>query len=323
MTIKKIIVTGALGHIGSYLIRQLPASFPGSTIILLDNLSSQRYCSLFNLPKGAHFEFIECDILSADLPGIFKDADVVIHLAAITDAANSFFNSDEVERVNYLGTQKVADACCINSVPLIFPSTASVYGTQHESVSEFCTPDEINPQSPYAESKLKSEQYIQKLGSTKNLRFCICRFGTIFGTSIGMRFHTAVNKFCWQAVTDQPITVWKTALHQKRPYLYLDDAARAVIHIINNGIFYNDIYNILTSNSTVSEIIEILRKRIPSASIQLTDSQIMNALSYTVSNERFVQTGFVYRGSFKEGIEETLDLLGSISNWEYGVRSQK
>ena len=62
------------------------------------------------------------------------------------------------------------------------------------------------------------------------LRFITCRFGTIFGTSIGMRFHTAVNKFCWQAVIGQPITVWRTALHQYRPYLDLKDAVKAIVY---------------------------------------------------------------------------------------------
>ena len=48
----KIVVTGALGHIGSRLIRELPTMFPEAEIVLIDNLSTQRYCSLFNLPAS-------------------------------------------------------------------------------------------------------------------------------------------------------------------------------------------------------------------------------------------------------------------------------
>lgn len=316
MTSKKIVVTGALGHIGSHVIRSLPRSFPDSDIVLLDNLSSQRYCSLFNLPDEARYQFIEGDILKADLPHYFRDADVVIHLAAITDAANSFAIADEVEKVNFAGTQKVAAACSSASIPLIFLSTTSVYGTQNEVVSEACSAAELKPQSPYAESKLKSEQYLQKLSSETGLPFCICRFGTIFGTSIGMRFHTAVNKFCWQAVNGQPITVWKTALNQRRPYLYIDDASNAITHIIKNGIYDRQIYNVLTSNSTVKDIIDIIKEKVPTLSVELTDNQIMNQLSYTVSNERFKNTGFSYKGTLKNGIVETLELLGGINNWK-------
>lgn len=313
---KKIIVTGALGHIGSHLIRSLPAAFPNSTIILLDNLSSQRYCSLFNLPSTVQYQFIEGDILTSDLDSVFSGAQVVIHLAAITDAANSFSNEEEVTKTNYVGTKRIAYACMKHSVPLIFLSTTSVYGTQKEIVDEFCSKEELCPQSPYAASKLKSENFLLQLRKENGFPFIICRFGTIYGPSIGMRFHTAVNKFCWQAVNGQPITVWKTALNQKRPYLHIDDASYAIIHIIQNNFFRGEIFNILTSNSTVKEIINIIREKIPSLSIELTDNQIMNQLSYNVSNDRFKKTGFAYHGSLKSGIEDTLELLVGISNWE-------
>ena len=55
----KIVVTGALGHIGSCLIRELPVAFPGSKILMVDNLLTQRYCSLFNLPSEGSFRFVE------------------------------------------------------------------------------------------------------------------------------------------------------------------------------------------------------------------------------------------------------------------------
>lgn len=317
MRMEKIVITGALGHIGSHLIRSIPSSFPDSTIILIDNFLCQRYCSLFNLPPQGKYRFIEGDILTTDLDPIFSGAQVVIHLAAITDAANSFSNEEEVNKTNYDGTKRVAYACMKNSVPLIFLSTTSVYGTQKDIVDEFCSKEELCPQSPYATSKLKSETYLLQLKKKNDFPFVICRFGTIYGTSIGMRFHTAVNKFCWQAVNGQPITVWKTALNQKRPYLYIDDASNAIIHIIQKNLFNGEIFNILTSNSTVQDIIDVITEKIPTLSIQLTNNQIMNQLSYNVSNDRFNKTGFTYCGSLKSGIEETLELLGGISNWKY------
>ena len=71
-----------------------------------------------------------------------------------------------------------------------------------------------------------------------------------------MRFHTAVNKFCWQAVMGQPITVWNTAYDQKRPYLDLFDASRAIAFIIENNIFDGRIYNVLTQNFTVRQVVD-------------------------------------------------------------------
>lgn len=310
---KRILITGALGHIGSRFIHTLrPDDY--SEVILLDNLSTQRYCSLFNLPSGIPFHFIEDDILTTNLEQLFAGVDVVIHLAAITDAANSFAIRDRVEQVNFEGTQRVAQACVNCGCYLIFPSTTSVYGTQKEIVDETCGSEELKPQSPYAESKLKAEMLLHSLGANKGLHFVVCRLGTVYGTSIGMRFHTAINKFIWQACLGQPITVWRTALHQKRPYLALGDAVRAFDFIMKTDCFNNEVYNVLTENCTVGEIVGMIRNYIPSLQIKYVDSQIMNQLSYTVSNEKFQKLNFRFSGSLDSSIRETITLLDRVNS---------
>jgi len=55
----KIVVTGALGHIGSYVIRELAKKIPGSEIVMINNLITQRYSSLFNLSSEGNYKFIE------------------------------------------------------------------------------------------------------------------------------------------------------------------------------------------------------------------------------------------------------------------------
>ena len=82
----KFVITGAVGHIGSRLIRQLPGLFPALEIIMVDDLSTQRYPSLFDLPGQTSYRFVEADVTTADLRPIIEDADVVVHLAALTDA---------------------------------------------------------------------------------------------------------------------------------------------------------------------------------------------------------------------------------------------
>ena len=86
----KIVVTGAIGHIGSYVIRDLAVQFPGAEIVMIDNMMTQRYSSLFNLPSTGNYKFIEMDITTQDMRALFDDVQVVIHLAAITDPAGSF-----------------------------------------------------------------------------------------------------------------------------------------------------------------------------------------------------------------------------------------
>ena len=72
---------------------------------------TQRFSSLFNLPTSAKYSFIEADLTTANLNSIFKGANTVIHLAAITDAAGSVDNAELVEFNNFIGTEKVAAAC--------------------------------------------------------------------------------------------------------------------------------------------------------------------------------------------------------------------
>ena len=305
----KIIVTGAIGHIGSYIIRDLGVSFPGSNVVMVDNMMTQRFPSLFNLPSNSNYSFIEGDVSQIDLKPVFFGADVVIHLAAITDAAGSINKAEELEANNFQSTLRVAEACIEADASLIAISSTSVYGTQKDQVDENCSDSELQPQSPYATTKLKEEELIANLSKDKGLKAIHCRFGTIFGASQGMRFHTAVNKFCWQAVMNQPISVWTTAYDQKRPYLDLLDASRAIAFIIKNNIFDGQIYNVLTSNATVRQVVDTIKEFVPNLEIEFVDNQIMNQLSYEVLCQRFKSKGFVFSGNMRRGIKETIDLL--------------
>ena len=190
---KKIIVTGALGHIGSQLIRDLPVAFPESEIIMIDNMMTQRYCSLFNLPEAGHYQFFEDDVTTLNLDPIFKGADVVIHLAAVVDSAASVDQKELVEKINLSSTVRVAQACLDVDIRMLHISTASVYGPKTDRIDESCGADELVPQSPYAAVKIKEELHIRALVKNHGLRACTFRFGTRFGASPGMRFQTAVN----------------------------------------------------------------------------------------------------------------------------------
>jgi nucleoside-diphosphate-sugar epimerase len=311
----KIVVTGALGHIGSRLIRVLPDAFPDADIVMLDDLSTQRYCSLFNLPSHGHYRFLEADILTADLEALFEGADVVVHLAAITNAEGSFAIHERVEQINFVGTERVARACARTGAALMFLSTTSVYGTQAEVVDEECTPHELRPQRPYAESKLRAEQLLKLLERDIGLRYVICRFGTIFGASVGMRFHTAVNKFIWQACLGMPLTVWTSALDQQRPYLDLEDAVRAIRFVIERDLFGGQVFNVLTINATVRQVVDTIREFVPDVRVSLVEHQIMNQLSYTVSNSRFTSLGFHFEGDLRLRVSESIDLFHGIRRW--------
>lgn len=305
MQTMKIAVTGALGHIGSRLLRDLPDLMnPPLHFLLIDNLHTQRYASLFELPKTASYEFCQDDVCTMPLQQRLAGYDAVIHLAAITDAAASFHNQDAVERNNLGATSAVARACANLGIPLWFPSTTSVYGSQSKRVNEECA--NLHPQSPYAASKLREEQCLSNLGCSDGLTFVICRLGTIAGVSPGMRFHTAVNRFAFQAAMRQPLTVWRTAYDQKRPYLALDDAARAVAFFLHENLFDRRIYNVVTANHTVREIVAMVQAQVPELELTFVDNAIMNQLSYEVDGSRLQKAGFVPVADIGHCVAQTL-----------------
>lgn len=298
----KIVITGALGHIGSQLIRDIRSDIAPS-LLLIDNLESQRYCSLVDLPDTHAYRFVQEDIRTGDMKKLLAGATAAIHLAAITNAEASHGREKEVEEVNFQGLQRVAEACRDSGVKLLFPSTTSVYGSQEKVVDETCV--ELKPQSPYAEAKLQSEQYLASQAAN-GLQFVICRFGTIFGPSVGMRFHTAVNKFIWQAVNGIPLTVWKTAWQQRRPYLDLRDCIRAVNFVFEKDLFDGQIYNVLTKNYTVEDIVTSIKEFVPGLVVSYVDSPIMNQLSYDVNDAKFRALGFAPDGDVRASVGATV-----------------
>ena len=307
----KILVTGGLGHIGSKLIRDLAHRNNVEKVRILDNVSTERYPSLFNLPKKMKYEFIHGNILNKnDLNLAMKDMDTVIHLAAITDAPSSFTIKEKVEEVNVKGTELVINATLKHyAKKFIYLSTTSVYGPTTGIAREDCEKEDLNPQSPYAETKLKGEHIISEKAKEADLDATIYRFGTIFGPSPGMRFHTAINKFVYLACFGKPLTVWENAVNQKRPYLDLRDGINAIFFALENKKTKGEIFNVVTINATVQEVINSIREFIPTLKIEYTKSPLINQMSYFTDDSKIRNLGFKYCGNLMEAIEETINLL--------------
>ena len=307
----KILVTGALGHIGSKLIKDLSNINNIKNIYLIDDLRTQRFNSLMHLSKKGKYKFYDETLSKENLNLLVKKSDFIIHLAAITDAASSFGKFNQLKKNNLDNTKLVTYFCSKYKKKLIFISSTSVYGSNDKIMYE--DENNLNPQSPYAKIKISEEKYINKFIKEKKINAVILRFGTILGYSIGMRFHTAVNKFCYNASLGKPLTVWKTALNQKRPYLGINDACSSIIFFINNPKFFNKTYNVLSSNLTVKDIINYI-KLVKKVKVNFVNSKIMNQLSYEVSVDKLKKLQFKFKDNLKFLIKEEMKYLQNIDN---------
>ena len=305
-----ILITGACGHIGSYLVENLHKIRKVKKAFLIDNLESNRLDTLFNYKRKNKIEFIKRDLTDPKSLKGLKNINIVIHLASMTNAAKSFKLKKEMYSNNLNSFKTVVNFCKKNRAKLIHVSTTSVYTKNVNLVNENCEKKYLAPQSPYAKIKLLEEKILKNLG--KKLKYNTFRFGTIAGVSKGIRFHTAVNNFCLSVALGENVKVYKTALHQYRPYLSIGDAFKLFKFTIEKNFYENDVYNVVSNNYTVYEIINKIRKYRKNIKISYVYSPIMNRLSYHVSKKKLSSKGLNLNSNLNQDIANTLNLFRNI-----------
>ena len=297
-----IIITGALGHIGSNFLENSYKIKGVKKIYVIDKLD-EKILTLVNLKLKRKIFFINLDLSKNQIKIKKTKIDLVIHLASTTNAAASIYDKKGVFKNNLSCFKNVVKFCKSKKASLIHISSTSIYGSQELYVDENCK--ELKPQSPYAEVKIIEEKLLNK---TKGIKFVTLRFGTIVGPSVGMRFHTAVNKFCKQAYLEEPLNVWSTALNQFRPYLSIRDSFKTLSFFLIKRNINNQIYNIVSENLTVKNIIKKIEKH-KRTKIKLVNEKIMNQLSYKVNSAKVRKIKLKLDSSIQEDITNTFNFL--------------
>ena len=299
-----LLITGGLGHLGTYFLTEAHKIKNLKNIYVIDNIQ-ERILQLLNVKLKKKVTFINLDLSKnkIKLKGI-KKIHCVLHLSSITNAEASVKNKKEIFRNNLGCFKNVSEFCKNKNINLIHLSSTSVYGSQSLYVDENCK--ELLPQSPYAEIKIIEEKMLKK--TPKKFKFVTLRFGTIVGASSGMRFHTAANKFCMQAYLNKPLDVWKTAYKQYRPYLSISDSFKALNFFLKKNIFDRQTYNVVSKNLTVKDIIKIINK-FKKTKIKFVNSKIMNQLSYKVKKNKLKKLGLNLNSNLYGEIKRTIKIL--------------
>ena len=125
-----------------------------------------------------------------------------------------------------------------------------------------------------------------------------------------MRFHTAVNKFCYQAATGVPLTVWKENYDQYRPYLGLGDLLKAIMYA-----FVSDtdkkVFNIITDNYKLSNIVDMIKKN-NDVEINMVNTPLLNQHTYKVDINKIKNLGYCPTSKIHKEIENTIKLFNGI-----------
>lgn len=305
-----VLVTGGLGYLGSALIRALPRhpDFGGREIRIFDNLRQPRYHSLWDLPTDVDYSFVEGDVRDREtVAAAMEDVDVVFHLAAITNAPETFDIPEKTRDVNYRGALNVYEAAVEHDVSrFVNVSTCSVYGRTDERIAESF---DCDPESPYGVAKYDAEQAM--LDRSDSMHVTALRLGTVYGWTPGMRFDTVVDKFAYLAATGQPLTVYRNAQEQKRPYLHVRDAIRSMLFAAAE-LDDREVYNVVTENATLGTVVETIESEFDGVEIDYVDVERLNQLSYVVSDGKIRDAGFEPSYSLQRGVEELADKFRAL-----------
>ncbi|MDQ3855347.1 MAG: NAD(P)-dependent oxidoreductase [Chloroflexota bacterium] len=312
-----ILITGAAGYIGSQLLLDVPSkSGPDAhSVIIYDNMQDERYQSLMNLPLTGRYSFHYGDVQDADeLTRAAESADVIIHLAALTNAVVSFQRTEQTELVNYHGTENVV-AAALNAPRVrrvIYASTCSVYGETHGQVNE-ASP--CHPESPYGRYKLAGERAVMELGELSKGRVfgTGLRLGTVFGVSPGLRVHTVVNLFALHGALSMPIKVFGSG-EQLRPFVHVRDASSAFLFALHHEETAGQVYNVVGENVSVNQVLDYVRPRFPRLRVERMPGKHLNQLSYEVDGSKLRALGWSACWTVEQGVDEFARLCTPFSS---------
>lgn len=309
---RTILVTGGCGYVGSHLLHDLAAhpATRDAVVRILDNMQSGRYCSLMDLPAEGLYQFLEGDILDPTVLRIaLEGVDAVIHLAAVVRSPLSFDNSAWTKQVNHLGTIRLVDACLEAGVPrFIYVSSAAVYGPG----GPFDEGDPCRPIGPYAQSKRRAEEAVAA-AAERGLQATILRLGTVFGLAPTIRFDAVANHFVYLAGVGRALTVYGSG-NQRRPLVHVQDACQAILYCLEHSEeTVGEVFNVTSSNASVLEVAEAVRANRPSVRIHYTEQDVLNHISFEVSNRRLCSLGWQPEISLEQGLGEMLAHFQSLA----------
>jgi len=291
----KALVTGGAGFIGSHLAERLLKD--GNKVLVIDNLSTGSLGNIESFKKHSGFEFVEGDILNAELiKPLVEQSEAVFHLAAAVGVKLIAEDPVHTIKTNIGGTEIVLDIANKFGKKILIASSSEVYG-KNEAVP-FCEDDDIVLGSTslsrwsYACSKAIDEFLGLAFYQQYGLSVVIGRFFNTIGPRQTGRYGMVVPRFVQSALRNEPVLIYGTG-KQTRCFCYVTDLVEAIISLMNCKQAEGKVYNI-GSNEEIA--IEELADKI----IEMTGSK---------SKKQFVS----YEAAYGRPIE---DMMRRVPNVE-------
>jgi nucleoside-diphosphate-sugar epimerase len=307
---KRILVTGGAGYIGSKLVEAL--LLKNYKVTILDNLLYKQ-TSLAHLISNSNLELAIGDVQDKELVGkLVSRSDVIIPLAAIVGAPACAKDPAKATLINNESTLWLIDQVS-QSQQILMPTTNSAYGSGDDK--NYCDENSpLNPLSLYAKDKVIVEKKLMEKDNATSFRLA-----TVFGISARMRLDLLVNNFVYRALTDKFVILFEG--HFKRNYVHVTDVVEAFIFGIENpNLVKNEIFNFGLSEANISkqQLCERIKNQLPEFTFQ--DAPLAkdpDQRNYIVSNKKIESLGMKAKITLDEGISELIKGLGMFTSYPY------
>ena len=312
---RDILIIGGAGYVGSVLTRHLLDQ--GYNVRVLDALLYDNAKAIADLHDNDRFSFVRGDFLDASiLKAALSGATDVIMLAALVGDPICRKYPEKARKINEAGTLELIAR--LGDLPIdrfVFMSTCSNYGLREtdEPADETC---ELNPQSLYAETKVKVETYLLENADRFGFMWTVLRGATAFGLSPRMRFDLTVNEFTRELATGNELLVYDADTW--RPYCHLDDFARAIQIVLEapSEKVRGEVFNVggTGENYTKRMLADLLSSHIPGARIRFREGST-DPRNYRVTFDK-IATRLVF--SIARDVERYVpELIGRISRGDF------
>ena len=269
---KKVIVTGGAGFIGSNLVKKL-LDLNVEKLLIIDDLSTGNESNISSIVSDERVQFLNSKIEDIEsINELFEDYDFCYHLAAGVGVQYIMDNLSESLLTNILATHKVLEACQANELPILLTSTSEVYGVAEDDVWTEETKSLIGPTTKlrwsYAASKMIDEFIALSLFEEGKVSPIIVRLFNIIGPNQLSKYGMVVPRFIESALEDKDILIHGDG-SQSRSFTWVDDVVNYLIKLAEVKA-YGEVFNIgQTEEISIKNLAELIIEKTNS------NSQIM------------------------------------------------
>jgi dTDP-glucose 4,6-dehydratase len=317
---KKIVVTGGAGFIGSNFVRMLLRRRGAMKVIVLDKLTyAGNLENLAGLEKDRRLKFVRGDICNAKLlADILPGADIIYNFAAETHVDRSILEAGSFVRTDVVGTYTLLQKTLEYKVPRFLQvSTDEVYGSLLKG--SFRESDPIMPNSPYSASKAGADMLVRAFHKTYGLPALITRSSNNYGPN--QHPEKFIPLFTTNAIEGKPLPIYGDGKNV-RDWIYVDDNCRAIELVGRKGKI-GEVYNIGAGDEKTN--IYIARKI-----VELTgaDPSLLTLVSdrpghdrrYSVATRKIKALGWRKKTEFDAGLKKTVNWYRRNEGWWRPVR---